>query len=168
MKLNSLKDLSTAELYDLFDAEEQLIKALPKMAKQASSEQLRNAFQQHLETTKTQHDRLKEVFSIVGVEADGHKCQGMAGLIKESDKMMKEAEDPAVKDAALIAAAQRVEHYEIAGYGTVRTYAEMLGFDQAAKILQQTLEEESRTDEQLTHLAVSGVNQEAVHGSASS
>jgi ferritin-like metal-binding protein YciE len=153
MKLEGLQDLYIAELKDLYSAENQLVKALPKMAKAASSPELRAAFEEHLEETRGQVDRLGKVFKELSDSPKGKKCKAMEGLIEEGSEMMEEDAPPEVMDAALIAAAQRVEHYEIAGYGTVRTYAELLGFAKAAKLLQETLDEESAADTKLTELA---------------
>ena len=160
MKLASLEELYIDELKDLYNAEKQLVKALPKMAKAASSEDLREAFQEHLEVTKGQVTRLEQIFEELGVAPRGKKCKGMEGLIEEGAEMMSEDAAPAVKDAALISAAQRVEHYEIAGYGTLRTYAETLGYEDAAELLQRTLDEESQANEKLTEISAS-VNEEA-------
>lgn len=153
MKLESLQDLFIEQLKDLYSAETQLTKALPKMAKAASSEELKNAFQEHLEVTKEHVSRLEQVFQELGESPKGQKCKGMEGLIEEGAETIKEDMEDAVRDAALIAAAQRVEHYEIAGYGTVRTYASLLGHDAAVTLLQQTLNEEGEADKTLTSLA---------------
>src|SRR5262245_3279671 len=161
MKLQSMENLFVHELKDLLSAEKQLVKALPKMAKAATNETLRAAIEEHLEQTKGQVDRLEKVFSIVNKPARAEQCKAMEGLIEEGSDLLKEDGDPAVKDAALIAAAQRVEHYEISGYGTARTLAEMLGLAEAAQLLQQTLDEERETDEKLTQLAMSEVNPQA-------
>ena len=166
MKLNSLQALYKEQLQDLHSAEEQLTKALPKMAKTASSPQLRTAFEQHLEQTKGHAERIERIFRDLGGSPNGKKCKGMEGLIAEGEEMIKENADPDVKDAGLIAAANRVEHYEIAGYGTVRTYAKLLGRNQDAMLLQQTLDEEGDADKKLTQLAESGINLEAASGSA--
>lgn len=161
MPLGSLHDLYVEELRDLYNAENQILKALPKMAKAASHEQLRAAFQEHLEVTRGQVDRLDQIFEGLGVRATGKKCVAMEGLIKEAKEMMGEDAAPAVLDAALIAAAQRVEHYEMAGYGCVRTYARLLGYNEAADLLQETLDEEAETDEKLTEIAESAINADA-------
>jgi ferritin-like metal-binding protein YciE len=161
MKLESLEDLFVDELKDLYNAENQLIKALPKMAKAASSDELRSAFQEHLEQTKEHVNRLEKVFKELNCSPKGKKCRAMEGLIEEGSERLDGDSDGAVKDAALIAAAQRVEHYEIAGYGCVRTYAEQLGHTEAANLLQQTLEEEGAADKKLTHLAEGIINQQA-------
>jgi ferritin-like metal-binding protein YciE len=164
MKLNSLQALYKEQLQDLYSAEQQLIKALPKMAKTASSPQLRMAFEQHLEQTKGHAGRIEQIFRDLGGSPNGKKCKGMEGLIAEGDEMIKENADADVKDAGLIAAANRVEHYEMAGYGTVRTYARLLGRNQDAMLLQQTLDEEGDADKKLTQLAESSVNLDAASG----
>jgi ferritin-like metal-binding protein YciE len=160
-KLNSLDDLLVHELQDIYNAENQIIKALPKMIKAASHPELQAAFEEHLEQTEGQVERLDQVFKLLGVPAKGKKCEGMAGLIEEGKKVMEEDAEPAVMDAALIAAAQKVEHYEMASYGCVCTYAEMLGYDQVHDLLGQNLEEEETTDEKLTVLAEGVINIEA-------
>ncbi|MBC5823786.1 MAG: ferritin-like domain-containing protein [Candidatus Eremiobacteraeota bacterium] len=160
MKLASLEDLYVDELKDLYNAEKQLLKALPKMAKASSSGELRTAFREHLEQTKEHVTRLEQIFEQMGSSGRGKKCKGMEGLIEEGQEMMAEDAEPAVKDAALISAAQRVEHYEMAGYGCVRAYAETLGFDDAVELLQQTLDEENQANEKLTEIAET-VNEEA-------
>lgn len=161
MKEQSLKELYIDELRDIFDAENQLLKALPKMAKAASNEELRAAFEQHLEQTEEQVHRLEQVFEDLGEKPKATKCEAMKGLLEEAKRMMEEAEDEDVRDAAMIAAAQKVEHYEIATYGTLRTWAELLGFDEQVDLLEETLDEEKDTDENLTELAVSCINVEA-------
>jgi len=147
MKLDTLESLLVKELKDLLSAEKQLVKALPKMAKGAAGEALRQAIEEHLEQTKGQVERLEKVFSIVGKAARAEHCKAMEGLIEEGAELLEEDGDPAVKDAALIGAAQKVEHYEISGYGTARTPAELLGLDQAVKLLQETLDEEKNRRE---------------------
>jgi len=163
MKMESLHDLFIEELKDLYSAENQLVKALPKMAKAATAESLKEAFQEHLEVTKTQVERLDRIFEGLGKSPRGKKCLAMEGLIAEGSELIgkKKEIEPEVMDAGLIAAAQKVEHYEIAGYGTVRTYAKLLGEDEAAELLQETLNEEAETDEALTALAESEINLEA-------
>jgi ferritin-like metal-binding protein YciE len=161
MEMSSLQDLMVDQLKDLYNAEGQLVKALPKMAKAASNAQLQQAFTTHLEQTKGHVDRLEQVFETLGQSAKGKTCKAMKGLIEEGKEMMDEDAEPEVMDAGLIAAAQRIEHYEMAGYGCVRTYAEMLGNKQAAKLLQQTLDEEGKTDKLLTDLAEKVINLEA-------
>jgi ferritin-like metal-binding protein YciE len=160
-QLKSLDDLLVHELQDLYNAEAQIVKALPKMIKAASHPELQNAFQEHLDQTEGQIGRLEQVFKLLGVAAKGRKCEGMAGIIEEGKQIMEEKAAPEVLDAALIAAAQRVEHYEIAAYGCVTTYAEMLGYDQVKQLLGQTLDEEELTDRKLTALAESVINVEA-------
>jgi len=161
MELSSLQDLMVDQLKDLYNAESQLIKALPKMAKAATNPKLKQAFTTHLEQTKGHVERLDKVFESLGQSAKGKTCKAMKGLIEEGKEMMEEDAEPEVMDAGLIAAAQRIEHYEMAGYGCVRTYADMLGNKQAAKLLQQTLDEEGKTDKLLTDLAVKVINLEA-------
>jgi len=163
MKLTSLHDLYIAELKDLYDAENRIVKALPKMAEAANSPELRTAFEQHLEQTRGHVDRLEQIFQQMDEAPKGQKCKGMEGLIDEGEDMIDEGDDapPAVSDAALIASAQRVEHYEIAAYGTVRNFARRLGFDDHARLLQQTLDEEGETDKKLTDLAESYINEQA-------
>ncbi len=160
MKLASLEDLYVDELKDLYSAEKQLIRALPKMAKAASSRELKTAFQEHLEQTKEQASRLEQLFERMGKNGRGKKCKGMEGLIEEGQEMLSEDAEPAVMDAAIISAAQRIEHYEIAGYGCVRAYAQTLGMEDAVSVLQQTLDEESQANEKLTDIAEI-VNEEA-------
>ncbi len=160
MKMESLQELYVAGLKDIYSAERQLVKALPKMAKAASSDELRQGFEDHLEETKVQVERLEQIFEELGVSPRGKKCVGMEGLIEEGKELMEEDADPDVMDAGLIAAAQHVEHYEMAGYGCVRTFAELLGYKAAAKLLQQSLDEEGAADKKLTGLAQS-INVEA-------
>jgi len=150
MELETLKDLYIHELKDLFSAEKQIIKALPKMAKAATSPELAAGFKKHLEETKLQAERLETILKSHDETTRGPKCKGMEGVLAEGAEMIAEEADPEVKDAGLIAAAQRVEHYEMAGYGTARTYAELLGDKEGAKLLQKTLNEEAATDEKLT------------------
>jgi ferritin-like metal-binding protein YciE len=158
MQLETLQDLYIHELKDLYSAENQLIRALPKMAKAAKNQELAAGFQEHLEQTKEHAARIEKILAKHKKSTRGSRCKGMEGLIAEGSEMVEEQADPEVKDAGLIAAAQRVEHYEIAGYGTARTYAEMLGDNEGAKLLQITLQEEVATDEKLTKLAKSSVN----------
>ena len=153
MEHNALMELYVDELKDLYDAESRLVKALPKVAKSATSEKLRSAVEEHLEQTKGHVDRLKEIFDNLGEKATGKKCAGMMGILKEGEELMDEDFEGEVMDAALISAAQRVEHYEIAAYGCVRTWAELLGENEASSLLEKTLEEEKETDEKLTQLA---------------
>jgi ferritin-like metal-binding protein YciE len=161
MKLASLKDLYVSELKDLYSAENQILKALPKMAKAASSTELQDAFREHLEQTKVHVERLEEIFGKLDTSPKGKKCQAIEGLIEEGKELMQEDADPEVLDAGLISAAQKVEHYEMAGYGCVRTYAQLLGDKEAADLLQQTLDEEGETDQKLTELAETVINLEA-------
>jgi ferritin-like metal-binding protein YciE len=160
--MESLQDLFEHELKDIYHAEKQLLKALPKMAKGAMSDKLRQGFEEHLEQTQTHVERLEEVFSLMDVAARGKRCEAMEGLIEEGSTILQEEEESDVRDAALIAAAQKVEHYEIASYGTLCTYAEMLGLSEAKELLGQTLTEEKETDEKLTMLAESEVNTAAL------
>jgi ferritin-like metal-binding protein YciE len=161
MELSSLRELYISELRDLYSAENQILKALPKMAKTASSDELKNGFNEHLEQTKTHVERLEQIFKDLDVSPKGKKCKGMEGLIEEGKELMEEDAQPEVLDAGLICAAQKVEHYEMAGYGCVRTYARMLGDEEAAELLQQTLQEEEETDKKLTDLAESTINLQA-------
>ena len=158
MKLNTLEDLYIHELKDLYSAEKQLIRALPKMVKAATNDELASGFQEHLEQTRTHAERLEEILSDHDQSLRGPKCKGMEGLLAEGAEMIEEEADEEVRDAGLIAAAQRVEHYEIAGYGTARTYAALLGDKKGEKILQTTLDEEAETDKKLTSLATSSIN----------
>jgi len=164
MKLKSLRDLLVDQLKDLYSAEAQIIKALPRMAKAATSEELRRAFQEHLEQTREQAVRLEQVCQELGEKPRGKKCKAIEGLIEEGKELMGEDAEPSVLDAGLIAAAQKVEHYEIAGYGCACTWAEQLGLDRAVKPLRQTLDEEKATDERLTRLAEEEINQQAEAG----
>jgi ferritin-like metal-binding protein YciE len=158
MELQTLKDLYFHELKDLFSAEQQLVKALPKMAKEASNKELAAGFQEHLEQTKGHAQLVEQILSSHQQTTRGPKCKGMEGIVAEGAEMIEEEADVEVKDAGLIAAAQRVEHYEMAGYGTARTYAELLGDKEGAKLLGLTLEEERQTDQKLSKLAKSAVN----------
>ena len=153
MEMNRLKHLYIEELKDLYSAENQLVQAIPKMAHAASSEDLRAGFEEHLVQTKEHVVRLEKILKALGESAKGKKCKGMEGLIQEGNEMIKEDPAPEELDAGLISAAQRVEHYEIAGYGCVSTYAKLLGEDQAVTLLKRTLEEEKETDEKLTELS---------------
>ncbi len=161
MSMDSLKDLYIDELKDLYNAENQLVKALPKMAKKASAPELKRAFQDHLEQTKGHVDRLEKIFKGLGEKPTGKTCKAMKGLVEEGKEIIEEDGDGSVLDAALIGAAQRVEHYEIAGYGVVRTFASLLGEDDAVESLQRTLNEEGETDKKLTQIAESVINIEA-------
>ena len=158
MELETLTDLYIHELKDLLSAEKQLVKALPKMAKAATNEQLANGFRKHLEQTKEQAARLERILEGHDESTRGPKCKGMEGLIEEGETIIKDSSDDEVRDAGLIAAAQRVEHYEIASYGCARTYAELLGDKAGAKRLQTSLDEEADTDQKLTKLAKSTIN----------
>ena len=162
MKLETLKTLYIDELRDLYNAENQLVKALPKMAKAASSEELQDAFEKHLEQTKSHVDRLEEVFEEIGEKPKGKTCKAMKGLIDEGSEILKEDGEESVIDAGIIVAAQKVEHYEIASYGRVRTFAQLLGKDRSADLLQRTLDEESEANEVLNKLAEDIVNPEAL------
>jgi ferritin-like metal-binding protein YciE len=160
--MESLKKLYVEQLNDLLSAENQILAALPKMAQKSSHPNLKTAFQQHEAQTKTHVERLNQIFQKLGQNPEGKTCEGMQGIIREGEKTLKEQSDPEVLDAALIAAAQRVEHYEIAGYGCVRTYADELGFADQADLLQRTLNEEGSTDHKLTQLAETVINVDAV------
>jgi ferritin-like metal-binding protein YciE len=153
MPENSLQDLYVQQLRDLYNAENQLVKALPKMAKAAQSEALKQRFERHWEQTKGHVDRLERIFSAMDESPKGRKCAGMEGLVEEGEEVIKEQSSSDALDAGLIASAQRVEHYEIACYGTVRSFAELLGESEAVELLQQTLDEEKQTDEKLTELS---------------
>ncbi len=161
MKIASLHDLYVDELKDLYNAENQLLKALPKMAKAATAPELKEAFTSHLEETRGQVERLDQIFEELGVSPKGKKCKAMEGLLEEGKEVMAEDMEPTVMDAALIASAQRVEHYEMAGYGCVRTFARLLGYEEAQNLLQETLDEEGAADKKLTDLADSVINVEA-------
>lgn len=163
--LKDLRDLYVEQLRDLYNGEEQIIKALPKMAEKVSNEELRNAFEQHLEQTKEQKRRLEQIFEEYDEKPSGHTCEGMKGIIEEGREMMKKKGNEDARDAGLIAAAQRVEHYEIAGYGTARTLAQRLGENNAVELLQRTLEEEKETDKKLSRLAEQTVNPQAQRAS---
>jgi len=161
MKLETLRDLYVEQLHDLYSAETQLVEALPKMAKAAANPQLQSAFKEHLTQTQGHVQRLNQIFTQLGENTKGPTCKGMKGLISEGEEMVKMKGDSAAIDAGLIAAAQRVEHYEIAGYGCVHTYAQQLGETQGAQLLAQTLAEEGATDKKLTQLAEQVINLEA-------
>ncbi|HEV7508939.1 MAG TPA: ferritin-like domain-containing protein [Thermoanaerobaculia bacterium] len=164
MEIDSLKKLYVDELKDLYSAEKQILQALPKMVKKATHPQLKSAFQDHLKVTEGHVERLERIFEGLGKPARGKKCKAMEGLLEEGKEVMAEDMDDDVMDAALISAAQRVEHYEMAGYGTVRTWAQLLGESDAAKLLQQTLNEEGDADKSLTKLAETSINIEAMAG----
>lgn len=164
--LENLQDLLVNELQDLYNAENQIIKALPKMIKKASSEELRTAFEDHLQQTEQQVSRLEQAMGLLDVPVKGKKCMGMQGIIEEGKELMEEDATDDVMDAALIAAAQKVEHYEIASYGAVRSYAGLLGLDEVQELLSTTLAEEEETDRKLTGIAEGLVNTEAVMASS--
>ena len=161
MELASLQDLFLHELKDIHSAEKQILKALPKMAKAATNEQLKAGFKEHLAQTEEHVARLEQIFQKLGKKAGGQKCKGMEGLLEEGSEMIEEDAEPEVKDAGLIAAAQRVEHYEIAAYGCAKTYARVLGDKESESLLDQTLQEEGATDKKLTQLAKSSINLKA-------
>jgi ferritin-like metal-binding protein YciE len=162
MKLDTLEQLYISELRDLYSAENQLLKALPKMAKAASAEELKDGFEKHLEQTKGHVRRLEQVFEALDENPKGKTCRAMKGLIEEGSEILKENGEESVLDAGIIVAAQKVEHYEIAGYGSARAFAQLLGQNKAAELLQATLDEESKTNEILNKLAESVVNPEAL------
>ena len=162
-EMNPLHELLVDELKDLYNAENQIIKALPRMAKKANNEQLRRAFETHLQETRGQAERLEQIAQEMDFSLRGKKCKAMEGLLEEGKEVMQEFEDDTL-DAGMIGAAQKVEHYEIAAYGTARTHANLLGLKKVARLLQQTLDEEARTDKNLTQLAESVVNVEALQG----
>jgi ferritin-like metal-binding protein YciE len=162
--LDSLDALLHEELKDMYDAEKQLTKALPKMIKKASAKELKAAFDEHLRQTEQHVERLEQAFEHLGVPARGKKCEGMKNLLKEGEGMIDEAEGEATRDAVMIASAQKVEHYEIASYGTARTWATVLGKSEIAALLEETLEEEKETDQKLTEIAEAFVNEAAAEG----
>jgi ferritin-like metal-binding protein YciE len=166
MQLQSLQDVFTHEIQDLYDAENQLLQALPKMAQAASNQELREAFEHHLDETRDHAQRLDEIFGQLGISGSGETCEAMRGLIKEGEKTIAMDGNPTAKDAALIAAAQRVEHYEIAAYGTARTLAGELDHDEAQELLDQTLDEESNADKLLTKIATGGMLKTGVNEQA--
>jgi ferritin-like metal-binding protein YciE len=166
MQLNSLQDVLQEQLEDLYDAEQQLVTALPKVATAATSTELREAIEQHLEETRGHVTRLEQVFSEAGLTAAGHHCDAMEGLLKEGEEIISATGDSMAKDAALIAAAQRVEHYEIAGYGTAKTLARELGYDEAGSLLDEILDEESAADKKLTTIATGGMFRSGVNKAA--
>jgi ferritin-like metal-binding protein YciE len=163
--INSLHELYVQQLRDLYDAENQLVKALPKLAEASNSDGLREGFEEHLEQTKEHVQRLETIFESLGEKPKGEKCKGMEGIIKEGSEVLAEDMQEDVKDAAIIAAAQRVEHYEISGYGTARTFANLLGEDEAVSLLQKTLVEEKEADSKLNQLA-ENINVEAEEAAA--
>jgi ferritin-like metal-binding protein YciE len=166
MPVKTTDDLLLEELRDIYHAEKQLVKALPKMAKKAKSDKLRQAFEHHLEETNGQIERLEQVFDHLDKPARGKRCEAMQGLIEEAQEMMEEIKTPEVLDAALIAGAQKVEHYEIASYGTVHALAEAMGHQEVAQLLAQTLQEEKETDRKLNELAISDINKKAMKSAA--
>jgi ferritin-like metal-binding protein YciE len=166
MHMESLQDLFIDQLKDLYNAENQLVKALPKMAKASTAPELKNAFEAHLEETKGHVERLEQIFDQLGTSPGGKTCKAMKGLVEEGAEMIGEDAEPEIMDAGLIAAAQRVEHYEMSGYGVVRTFAKLLGNEDAARLLQETLEEEGAADKKLTQIAEKEVNPKAVHSHA--
>jgi ferritin-like metal-binding protein YciE len=162
--MDSLEELLQDELKDIYDAEKQLTKALPKLAKKASNEELREAIEEHLSQTEQHVERLEQAFEQMGMPARGKKCEGMQHLIAEGNDMISDAEDDDTRDAVMIAAAQKVEHYEIASYGTIRTWANLLGKSEVAALMEETLEEEKETDQRLTSIAEGFVNLAAAQG----
>jgi len=161
VELDTLQELYVDELKDLYSAENQILKALPRMIKAASNRQLKQGFTKHERQTRQHVKRLERIFRSLGEKPTGKKCVGMEGVLKEGSELIKEKPEPDVLDAGLISAAQHVEHYEMAGYGTVRTWARLLGYEDQASVLQQTLDEERETDESLTAIAESSINIEA-------
>lgn len=161
-KTATMNDLFLDEIRDLYDAEKQLTKALPKMAKAASSEELQAAIEDHLQQTQGHVDRLEEIFEALGEKGTGKKCAAMSGLIKEGEEIVSEFDEGALRDAGIIAAAQKVEHYEISGYGSARTHAQMLGHTEAVSRLEETLKEEKEADSKLNEIAEQMVNEEAM------
>ena len=161
MKVNSLKELYVEELKDTYDAEKQIVKALPKMVKAASTPELQKAFEAHLEQTKGHVQRLEQIFQGLGEEPKAKKCDGMRGILEEGEEVVSEGSEGPVRDAGLIAGAQRVEHYEMAVYGSLKTWAEQLNDGQAAQLLEETLNEEKKADQKLTQIAESSVNTNA-------
>lgn len=166
MAVKTAQDLLLDELRDIYHAEKQLLKALPKMARAAHSDELRKAFEHHLEETHGQVERLEAVFDHLGKAARGKRCEAMAGLIEEGEEMIHEIQTPQVLDAALITAAQKVEHYEISSYGSARELADSLGYEEIAQLLDGTLAEEKEADQKLNHLAVSRINKSALEAAA--
>ncbi len=162
MKIESMQDLFIEQIEDLYDAEKRLIKALPDMAKASTSERLRVAFEEHLEQTKGHAQRLERIFQALGMDPKGQTCDAMKGLISEGNDIADDIEASPLRDAGLIAAANRVEHYEIAGYGSAKTFAQILGHFEAADLLEKTLQEEKRADEKLTEIGTSMVNEQAL------
>ncbi len=165
MNVQTIEDLFVEQIQDLYDAEQRLVKALPKMAEASTNSELRSAFEDHLQQTQGHVQRLEQVFAELGQDPKKETCEAMKGLIKEGEEMM-DIEQPAIRDAALIAAANRVEHYEIAAYGTARTLATSLGLNQSPRLLEQTLDEEKKADAKLTQIAEQTVNQQAMRPKA--
>jgi ferritin-like metal-binding protein YciE len=168
MKVNSLKELFVEELKDVYDAENQIVKALPKIIKAASTPRLRQALESHLEQTIGHVQRLEQIFDSLGEAAKAKKCDGLRGILQEAEKAINDGEKGSVLDAGLIAGAQRVEHYEMAAYGSLKTWAGQLGDHQAAKLLEETLDEEKEADKKLTEIATSSVNAQASQASGAS
>jgi ferritin-like metal-binding protein YciE len=164
--LDSLGDLLEDEIKDIYDAEKQLTKALPKLAKKATATELKEAFEEHLQQTEEHVARLEQVFELMEMPMRGKKCEGMKHLIAEGSEMVEEAKDDATRDALLIAAAQKCEHYEIASYGTIRVWATLLGKNEVAALFEDTLEDEKEADQKLTQIAESFVNEQAARGDA--
>ena len=163
MRLESLHSLYVERLRDMRDAEDQILKALPKVIERVQHAELRAALERHLEETRQQAGRLERIFDELDESPRGHKCKGMAGVLEEAEDLMKEKGDPAVVDAGIIDAAQHVEHYEIAGYGSLCTFAGLLGYDEHERLLEHSLNEEKRADDTLTNLAVRSINIDALH-----
>jgi ferritin-like metal-binding protein YciE len=163
MRIETLEDLFVEQIEDLYDAEQRLVKALPKMVDASTSGELRSAFDEHLQQTRGQVTRLEQIFADIGKKAKGKTCDAMKGMIDEGEDIIDDVKASPLRDAGLIAAGNRVEHYEIAGYGTARTMAQTLGFSRAVDLLQQTLNEEKQADKRLTQIAEQMVNQEALH-----
>ncbi|HEY7208384.1 MAG TPA: ferritin-like domain-containing protein [Gaiellaceae bacterium] len=166
MKLDSLQDVFEEQVSDLYDAEQQLLQALPKVAQAAGSDELRTAITDHLEETRGHVQRLEQIFEAAGITRQDERCEAMEGILREGDEIVTATGDPTAKDAALIAAAQRVEHYEIAGYGTARTLAGELGFSEAESLLEETLDEESKADKLLTKIATGGMLRSGINAKA--
>jgi ferritin-like metal-binding protein YciE len=167
MKIESMEDLFLEQVEDLYDAEKRLVKALPKMAEASTSQSLRQAFESHLLETEGHVSRLETIFRTLGQDPKSHTCDAMKGLISEGDDVVSDIDQSPLRDAGLIAAANRVEHYEIAAYGSARTFADMLGLSEAASLLEQTLQEEKTADQKLTKLAESMINDEALRSPVS-
>jgi ferritin-like metal-binding protein YciE len=166
MKIESMEDLFLEQIEDLYDAEHRLVKALPKMAEASTSQTLRQAFQSHLIETEGHVGRLEKVFRMLGQDPKSHTCDAMKGLVSEGEDVVSDIDASSLRDAGLIAAANRVEHYEIAAYGSARTFAQILGLTEAASLLEQTLQEEKKADQKLTDIAESLVNSEALRAPA--